>query len=294
MFGLDKVFMVRGSAEGVGFFNSNYELKFVYLAGIVLLITFDWWRHRRLDYLHVFVTGTITWTLAEIFLQASGTRELQQVFVYGTPLPFALQVLVKGMVEGAGVAVFCLFFSDRCVAEAPRERRASWTIFLLCMLLLFADAFRHGAQVPNYGGTVPSRRSMLEPVPLVFLATFSALGAGWLACTKHPDLRRRGLCMAACMVVFGATWTAGEYSAGTRWIETGSFAGSVHASPAVELSALAFDVVVEIAAVYLAFIALPVLEGRIKPVAEREPEVAAAWPLARPAPEPVTIDCRVL
>lgn len=293
MFELDKVFMVRGSAEGTGFFNSNYELKLLYLAGIALLIAIDWLQSRRRDYLSVFTTGTITWTLAEFFLQTSGTRDLQDVYVFGWLLPFPVQVLVKGMVEGAGVAVFCLFFADRCLAASPRERWTCRALFLGCMLLMFLDAFRHGIQAPNYGGAVPSRRSMLEPVPLLFLATFSALGVGWLACTRHADLRRRGLSMALLMLAFGATWTVGEYRAGTRWIETGSFAASAHASPVVELCALAFDVVVEITAVYLAFITIPVLKGRIKPASEEVPGIPDSWSVDRATPEPAVIDCRV-
>jgi hypothetical protein len=263
--GLSSVFMVRGSTQGTGFFNSNYELKILLLAGIVALIAIDWRRRRRADYLHVFLAGTICWTLVEIVLQTSGVRSLRPVAAFGATVPFALQVLLKGSTEGAGVAVFCLFFADRALADAPRRRFAAFAIFTLCMVAMATHAFHDGVHVPNYGGHVPSRRSMLEVGPLLFLTMFSTVGVGWLCRTRHADLRHRGLAMFFCMLVYGVIWTCAEWAAGTRWIEIRTTAGNAHAPPLVECGAFAFDVCIEIAAVYLAFLSIPVMIGTIKP-----------------------------
>lgn len=263
--GLSSVFMVRGSPQGAGFFSSNYEFKLLLLVGIAALIAIDWRRRRRKDYLHVFLAGTICWTLAEVVLQTSGVRRLGSVTVFGADVPFALQVLLKGSTEGAGVAVFCLFFADRALAGAPRRRIQALALFMLCMVAMAGHAFRDGVHVPNYGGQVPSRRSMVEVGPLLFLATFSTFSVGWLCRTRHADLRRRGVAMFLCMIAYGAIWTCAEWAAGTRWIEIGTSIGSAHAPPLVECGAFAFDVCIEIAAVYLTFLSIPVVIGTIRP-----------------------------
>lgn len=261
---LEKVFMVRGSEEGTGFFNSNFEIKLLYLVGIFLLILLDWKLMGRKDYLRVFTAGTITWSIVELVLQLGGFRQLVTIYIFGWEVPFIIQVIMKGAVEGAGVAVFCIFFSDRALEGSNKSRLVWMTVFGILMLLMALDAFRFGVQTPNYGGDVPSRRSMYEVIPIIYLTVFSAIGFGWLIKTKYPDLRKRGFWLFIFMVMFGAVWTIAEYYAGTRWIEVGEFGNSQHAPPWVEFWALTFDVVIEIAAVYVPFFAIPVMEGSIK------------------------------
>lgn len=262
-----QVFMVRGGTEGTGFFNTNFEVKLWYLLGVAVLIWLDWRRYRRTDYLRVLRAGTIVWSLAELVLQVTGTRELAPVAMFGWPVPFLVQVILKGAVEGAGVAIFCLFFSDRVIDGPPRERRIWAGIFTGLLGLMLFDAFRHGVHVPAYGGAVPSRRSMLEIGPLIFLAVSTALVVGWALTTPHPELRRRAIAMFAFMLIFGTVWTLAERAAGTRWIEVGEFGASRHAPAWVEIGALAFDVVMEIAVAYLVFFAIPAMRGRIRPMA---------------------------
>lgn len=260
-----QVFMVRGSTEGTGFFNTNFEVKLWYLLGVAVLVWLDWRRHRRVDYLRVLRTGTIVWSLAELVLQVTGTRVLTPVFMFGWPVPLPVQVVLKGAVEGAGVAIFCLFFSDRVIDGEPAERWTWGGIFAGLLLLMLFDAFRHGVQTPAYGGVVPSRRSMFEVGPLLFLAASSAVAVGWAATTPHPELRRRACAMFGFMLIFGTVWTLAERAAGTRWIEVGEFGASRHAPAWLEIAALAFDVVLEIAVAYLTFFAIPVMRGKIRP-----------------------------
>lgn len=262
-----QVFMVRGGTEGTGFFNTNFEVKVWYLLGVAVLIWLDWRRHRRTDYLRVLRTGTIVWSLAELVLQVTGTRVLAPVVMFGWPVPFLVQVVLKGAVEGAGVAVFCLFFSDRVSAGDPAERRTWGAIFAGLLLLMLFDAFRHGVHTPAYGGVVPSRRAMFEIGPLLFLVVSGSVAVGWAVTTPHPELRRRAFAMFACMLVFGTVWTLAERAAGTRWIEVGAFGASRHAPAWLEIGALAFDVVMEIAIVYVTFFAIPVMRGHIRPTA---------------------------
>ena len=102
------------------------------------------------------------------------------------------------------------------------------------------------------------------PVSLTFLAIFSFIGLYWLIREKNSVLKRRGLYMLFFMIIYGTVWTLGEYLAGTRWIEIGELGSTIHAPPLIEFSALAFDVIVEIALVYLPFFAIPIMLGDIK------------------------------
>lgn len=259
--------MVRGGTEGTGFFNTNFEVKLLYLLGVGMLIWLDWRWHRRADYLGVLRTGTIVWSLAELVLQVTGTRQLAPVAMFGWSVPLVVQIVLKGAVEGAGVAIFCLFFADRFIDGGPRQCRIWAAIFTSLLMLMLVDAFRHGVQTPDYGGNVPSRRAMFGAGPLLFLTVTSGLALWWTVTTPYPQLRRRACGMFALMVVFGSVWTVAEWSAGTRWIECGRF-GASHQAPAwLEFGALAFDVLVEIAAVYVVFFAIPAMRGHIRPAA---------------------------
>ena len=251
--------MVRGLSDGTGFFNTNFEIKIIYLLLTIVLILIDFKQFKRKNYLYVFNTGSITWTIAELILQLGGIRKLTPVYIFGFELPFLIQVLIKGIVEGAGVAIFCLYFSDRIIQGEKRTRLFYLGIFVLLMLLMIIDAFKFGILEPAYGGEVVSRRSMFEIVPLVFLFEFSAIGFIWLIKTKEVLLKQRALWMFIFMIVFGAIWTLAEYYAGNRWIEIGEFGNSQHAPPIIEFFALMFDIVIEIAAVYLPFFAIPFL-----------------------------------
>jgi hypothetical protein len=262
---LEQVFMVRGGDRGAGLFNTNFEVKILYFVLVLVVILYDWRTMKRKDYFRVLTTGTIVWSFVELVLQLTGMRELSPVTVFSWEIPFLVQVVLKGAVEGAGVAIVCLFFSDRLLV-GTRGQRIGWQlVFLAVLVLLVVEALWLGPQVPNYGGDVPSRRAMVAIVPLLFLAVFTGLAIWWVATTPHADLRRRAIWMFAFMVIYGGVWTLAEYGAGTRWIEVGLLGDSRHAPPLVEALALLFDVFIEIAAVYVPFFAIPVMTGDLLP-----------------------------
>ena len=266
---LQQVFMCRGSEEGSGFFNTNFEIKLIFLLIIIGLVIWDIKDKKRIDYRAILTTGTITWSLAELIMQLTGIRELQIVYIFGWELPFLLQVVIKGCVEGAGVAIFCMFFSDRIMFGEKKTRLLWGCIYTVALTLLFLDAFKEGIQIPDYGGIIPSRRSMIEPISLMFLFIFSSIGVVWYLKSQSKELKRRAFNMFISMIVFGTVWTLAEYFAGTRWIEVGTFSSSFHAPPLIEFFALSFDVVVEIALVYVPFFVIPILTKDIKINSER-------------------------
>ncbi len=267
----DNVYMIRGG-EGVGPFNTDFNIKFIFAIITIILIIYDWKVNNRLDYFWVSIFGTAIWSTAETFLQLSGTREFQQNYLFGYPLPLYISIPFQGLVEGAFIAVICLFFADLLRSDNDKTKKIAAISYLILMILLFAGAFVNGVQTPNYGGDVPSRRNMTNWISLIFLGVFiyanitfflikpksedSRIGKYLLIYPTDGD-RQRGLYLFILMTIFGAVWTIAEYLAGTRWIEVGTLGNTTHAPPLIEFLALSFDVIVEISIAYIPFYTLP-------------------------------------
>lgn len=274
---LENVYMVRGGV-GVGPFNTDFNVKFVFLVATVCLVLYDWRISKRTDYFWVAVFGTAIWSAAESVLQLGGFRAFQQNYLFGIPLPLFVAIPFQGLVEGGFIAVTCLFFGDRV-----REEKTRWMSiigFSVLMVALFGGAFINGIQVPNYGGEVPSRRNMTPIIPLVFLGLLTYANIAFFIIHPRPRWegrrlgtylkikptksdRMRGWYLFILMTIFGTVWTLAEYLAGTRWIEVGVVGDTRHAPPIIEFLALAFDIVIEITVAYIPFYTLPLGLGLI-------------------------------
>jgi len=267
----DNVFMIRGGT-GSGPFNTSFDVKFIFAVCTILLIIYDWKKNDRLDYLWVCIFGTLIWSAAEGFMQLTGVRAFQQNYLFGIPLPLAIAIPFQGLVEGAFIAVTCLFLGD--LMREKKTRLLSIAAFTVLMVLMSAFAFTEGIQVPNYGGEVPSRRNMTSIIAIILLCVLiyaniaffiihprekwegRRLGT-YLKIKPSRNDRIRGYYLFLLMLIFGTVWTVTEYIAGSRWIEVGVAGSTVHADPVIEFLALAWDVIVEITVAYIPFFTLP-------------------------------------
>ncbi|MFM2437847.1 MAG: hypothetical protein RLZ55_661 [Actinomycetota bacterium] len=122
------------------------------------------------------------------------------------------------------------------------------------------------AEAPSYllhgVGEAASRRDVLDP-RAADARRHGGPGRGLLpalaaVAPAHPA-------MLAMMALIGAVWTLALAAIGGRWVEVGPAApGSfVQAGPALSAVTLTWDVVFEIAAVYLPVLAIPVMLGLI-------------------------------
>ena len=250
-----RVYMIRA-----GDFGTDFDLKLVMALCAVALVSWDVVRRRRWDYLWVLAAGTITWSAAELILQATGTRVMEGGELLGHPVPLWLGVILQGMSEGAAIAVGGIFVGDRLLDRRTR----TWTAVAFLALCAFVVARTLAVDVAVESMT-PSRRNMTALPALAALSLFMAVNVFfWL---RSRAFRRRAAAMAAVMVVFAALWTAGEVAAGTRWIEIdGASLGTYARAPgALAFAALSFDVVIEIALAYVPFFAVPAMLGRIEP-----------------------------
>ena len=253
---LESIYMIRGGEIGAGPFGTSFITKIILVICTLLIVFYDWRKKERLDYLWVFIVGAIIWTIVEMFLQLSGTREYNANYIYGFEIPLYISIPIQGMAEGAAVAVICLFFGDRMIDI--ETRKITTIVFSILMVLLFLSSFSEGIQTPNYGGDVPSRREMFKISAWIFLGTMTIATLIFFFVKSKPEQRMRGLYLLILMIIFGTVWTLGEYLAGTRWIEVGTESNTRHAPPLIEFGALAFDVVIEIAVAYVPFFSIPV------------------------------------
>jgi len=273
---LDNIYQIRGST-GVGPFGNDWLVKLALVGVAFFFCWYDWKTKHRTDYWSVLLWGSIIWGVVELILQLTGIRDFAPKYLFGWEIPIYLSIPVRGIVEGGLVAVGCLFFADRMLDAKTRLR--SIVIFCVLMGILMAAAF---IQVvvdqypgPAYGSlSVPSRRNMFTPVPVIFLIVMIAISLVFFF-TAPNDLRRRGVLLFVLMVIFGACWTLAEWATGTRWIEVGAPDTYVHAPPAIEFWALTWDVVVEIAFAYVPFLVFPMWTKSIKSTkitpSERDP-----------------------
>lgn len=252
----ESIYMIRG-----GSFGTNFEVKLA--VGIIALAAclYDWRVKGRRDYLWIFLTGFIIWTGIELFIQARGVRAMVESRLFGMPLPMVCSAALRGLSEGAAVAIIGIFFGDRITSGVRRKAWVAAFITLLGMMALLVLA-QGGAGV-NVGGEVPSRRNMFTQLSVIYMALMVAIDAAWLMGTD-PRSRRRGIAMLLVMILFATVWTLFEFIATTRWIEIGGFPSIRRASPAVEFLALGYDVVVEIAMAYLPFFIIPSVLGLIR------------------------------
>jgi hypothetical protein len=253
---LESFFMIRNGNFGVGF-----EVKLVMSIAAVCVAILDWRLNHRRDYVIVFVFGTVIWGSIELLLQYAGTREIVDTTLFGAPLAPWLSALLRGTSEGATIAILGISAGDLLLN--PR-RRASGTIgFATVTGLVVTMVIMQAKPARDVGGDVASRRDMLTPATLVFLAAMVVVDIVWLW-KAGVAARRRGLFMLIVMVAFSGIWTLAEYAANTRWIEMGTLPSLVEAAPLEEFAFLAWDVVVEIGLTYLPYLAIPCLLKMIR------------------------------
>lgn len=222
------------------------------------LVAWDGLTRRRLDYLWVYLTGTLIWGGAELALQTSGIRQMPSHLLFGHELAPVVAQLIQGAAEGATMAIMGLVVADRWLADSRRVGAyAAFAVFAAALVWSSLRA-QHGD-----AAEVGSRRDVLNPTSLLFIAVLLAVSL--VAAWRHPWSRQRLFALFLTMVGLGAVWTVSQVMVGGRWVEISDAAGGfTRAGPALTAVVLSLDVIFEIAVVYLPFLALPILIGLIR------------------------------
>lgn len=248
---LDPVYMVRDYA-----FGRDFTPKFFTALIAIGFVVWDWVKQKRLDYVWVFVFGTVIWGGAEAFLKLQGVRDMPDRELFGEPINLQLSYVIQGMSEGAFVAVVGLFLGDRWLCRSSRTRSIILTAVVVLGIAL--ATVRSSRRLEGFGDA-GSRRDVFDEQALLALGFLVILGL--LFFWRYPDWRPRTLAMFIMMLVIGTGWTITQVLVDGRWVEVpGATPGTYEpAGPLLSLFVLAFDVVVEIALAYVPFFGLPVM-----------------------------------
>jgi hypothetical protein len=259
---LESFFIVRG-----GFWGEEYDFKILFAVLAALVAITDWKWKRRKDYFWVFLTGFILWTSIEFILNLTGIRDMPNRYLFGNIIPIWVSVPLQGLSEGVSVGIFGLFITDLYIDK--KMRKFSLIIFVFITILLFFIMFSHGIYTPNVGGDVPSRREVF-PLWSLFIPILIAPAIYWFIITDDRS-RTRGLYMFITMFILGCIWYTFYWLSGQRWVEIGiknpdgTYSNLRRADLIIELIVIVYNALVEIALIYMPFLAIPYLLGLIKP-----------------------------
>jgi hypothetical protein len=259
---LESIFIIRG-----GFWGEEYDFKVLFALVAVIVCVYDWkWKHRK-DYFWVFLTGFIFWSLVELLLQQLGIRDMTRRFLFGSEIPMLLSIPLQGLSEGVTVGIIGLLITDLYLKK--ETKKYSFMVFGMVMIAITLIMFSHGIYEPNIGGDVPSRRNVF-PVWELLIIILAAPAIYWII-TTDPASRRRGLYMFMVMFILGCAWYLVYWLSGQRWVEIGikhadgTYSNLRHAGSFLELLVIIYNAFVEIALIYMPFLAIPYLLGLIKP-----------------------------
>jgi hypothetical protein len=260
----ESYFIIRGGTAGY-----DWGLKLILGIVALSLAFYDWkTNNKRLDYIWVFLTGTIIWMTIELIGQLGGTRVLQKKYLFGLDItPYLwLTIPIQAMCEGSFYAVVGLFLGDRFL---NRETRAKSIVFLIIAMAWYVPYAVLNAGEVNVGGIVPSRREMFTMGQHIIAIIIIMILSYWLIKAENHT-RKRALYMFLMTATLGIWWNLMDWATGNRWVEIGiknsdgTYSNLRRAHPIIEFSLLLYDGVVEIAMAYLAFMAVPFILGRIE------------------------------
>ena len=257
----ESVFIVRG-----GFWGEEYEFKLLFAIVAIIITIFDWkWKDRK-DYFWVFLTGAIFWTSVELMLHLTGVRDMPDRYLFGREIPIWISIPMQGLSEGVSVGIMGLFITDLYLDK--EMRKYSIMVFIIVVIGMGLVMFSHGIYTPNVGGEVPSRREVFPLWSLLILVLVSP-AIYWFIKTDNES-RTRGIYMFIIMFILGCIWYLFYWLSGQRWVEIGTknpdgtYSNLRRADPVIEFSVIIYNAIVEIALIYMPFLAIPYLLGLIK------------------------------
>ena len=252
----ESIFITRG-----GFWGEEYDFKLLFAAVAITICILDWkWKGRK-DYFWVLLTGFIFWSSVELLLQLIGIRDMPNRYLFGLEIPIWLSIPIQGMSEGVAVGIMGLFITDLYLEKEKRKYAA--LVFGIVIVLITLIMFSHGIYEPNIGGDVPSRRDVF-PLWELLIFVLVAPAIYWFIKTDKAS-RKRGLYMFIIMFILGCIWYLVYVLSGQRWAEIGiknpdgTYSNLRRAPLLIEVFTILYNALIEIALIYMPFLAIPYL-----------------------------------
>ncbi len=257
----ENIFITRG-----GFWGEEYDFKLLFAIIAILICIIDWkWKGRK-DYFWVYFISFIFWSFIEFMLQLLNIRVMPNSYLFGVEIPKWLSIPLQGLAEGTTVGIMGLFLTDLYLNN--KTKKYSYILFGIIVVLITVIMFSHGIYTPNIGGDVPSRRDVFPLWELLLISLMIPVLI-WIS-RADKQTRRRGFTMFIIMFILGCIWYLVYWLSGQRWAEIGfknpdgTYSNLTRAPPFIELLTILYNALVEIALIYMVFLAVPYLLGLIK------------------------------
>ncbi len=240
------VFMIRN-----GLFGQDYGMKLVLaLVGLAICLVF-WHKTKKRDYLAVFLTGVVVWSIFEILITVLSIRFIEDAVLFGFDLHWLPASVLRGASEGSVVALVGITAGD----FIPREDTRNKALVAGTLLLGFfvARTLLTGLPVRDVGGTVLSSRAVFAWPSVLFFMFILAFNLFWYFRVSDLSAKTRARNMFIATIIFSTIWSIAQYIANTRWVEI----GVLQAVPLLELLVFAWDILFEVAMCYVSFYTIP-------------------------------------
>ncbi|MFX1515973.1 MAG: hypothetical protein ACFFC6_06665 [Promethearchaeota archaeon] len=245
-----------------GLFAIDYEMKLVLaLIGFsvcVLFIVFS----KKNDYLYVFITGTVVWSIFELMITILGNRSSAEPLLFGIDLHWFLAGIIRGSSEGAVVAIVGIIFGD--YISSRNHIKIALPAAILILAFFVTRTLINGVPSKEIGGTVLSRREIFTWPSVLFFLFYTFLVVIWYISQKNFQIKKRARNMFISTCIFSSIWSIAQYIANTRWIEMKSNSTFVQAPPILEFLVFSWDIIFEISLCYVAFLVIPIMLNLIK------------------------------
>jgi hypothetical protein len=234
-----------------GQFAQDYGFKLILtLIGLLICILFVVFA-KKYDYLFVFLTGIILWSLFEIMITALDIRYIVDATFFNLDLHWIPACILRGSSEGGVVALVGIVFGD----FIPNRKSIKFALpagIILIGYFVFRT-IRNGLAIRDVAGDVSSRRDVFAWPSVVFFVVFVLFNIVWFIYQKDSQTRRRALSMFITTLSFATIWSVAQFIANTRWIEISTNGGYAQTTVFVTILIFAWDLVFEVAMCYLAF-----------------------------------------
>jgi len=216
---------------------------------------------NNLEYLGVFGVASVFWTLVELRLATSNTRQgkIQKGEVFGFPLNNLSAAVLRGCAEGGSLTLMGLIAADYFLKHIDLSTEKGLAVTMGVMKLCLYGMTVVGSPLVN--GTkrtaVASKRNILDTRTLAVM--FGAIGVllwGLRTDRISETDKKRLRHFVAFDAAIGISWNFLAYAVGYRWLSRSEEegVGEPSESPLDHFFGLVWDGAVEIAAMYSSFV----------------------------------------
>lgn len=153
-----------------GLFGHDYEMKLILaLIGLSVCLLFIFLSKKN-DYLYVFITGVVVWSIFELMITVLGIRSSVEASIFGIEFHWVLAGIIRGSSEGGVVAIVGIIFGDYIPSRNHIKIALPAAILLLAYFV--SRTLINGLPNKNIGSDVLSRREVL-PGHLYYFFFFS-------------------------------------------------------------------------------------------------------------------------